>query len=447
MRRGSACLFFLVVTATVVFGLDLTAFRQSYSRASRAYWAVTANASVGRETVSPAWQLGVLSGTVDWRTAILSDNLDLDADVYAYGLGGAQSNDAPDTLPEPGHDVSAGLALIPTATCHCYLLGTDGFVRAGLGTRGDIALRDVRDGAEREKRRLLGFNLRGAELGVGYGRMRDAWPLYRAVRLTRILEEEGVLVRELSDDDLRELGGFLSRSWKLFYAHERAAKFYYDSLEQWLMHAGAIDEPLPAYALFRLDETPLIGSDERRFGMRGFVVANATGWWQRNWFGVIDAPWTQVDTSSFNPSYRIGWEFAGLRGLRWCYGASAAYILPWPHLPDSGMRHRLVLSGSAAYDITDRLVASYGLDLEPLQQSPGTPNGASRLSLPAVQTAVFSYYLSERFAVRLGGRYETEFDHYYGQDYRRTEFSHRWSAALTMTFGRIPAGWVAHYYL
>ena len=293
---------------------------------------------------------------------------------------------------------------------------------------------------------MLGLDLRNGELGVGYGRMRDAWPLYQAARLSRILKEEGVLVRELSDDDLRDLGGFLSRSWKLFYAHERAAKFYYDSLEQWLLHAGAIREPLPAYALFRLDETPLIGSDTRRFGMRGFFTANVQARRQSQSYDLTDTAWTELDTSS-SRSFQVGWEFSGLRGLRWSYGASAAYVLPWPRLPDSAMRHQLVLAGSASYDMTDRLVASYGIDVDPFFSPAPQSNWDNHFSLPSTHTLVFSYYVSERFAVRLGCLYETGFDLHYGERYSNTRFRHRWAASLTMTFGRIPSGWGVHYYL
>lgn len=444
MRRSSESLFLLLGAAAVAFGLDLTTFRQSYSRAGRANWMLQSSLGTVDEFGRRAQQFGSLLAGADWRTAILSDGFDLDADMAAYAIGSAQNSDAPDTLPEPRHDVSAGLVLIPTATCHYYPFGTDAFVRAGLDARGDIALRDVREGAERGRRRLLGLDLSNAELGVGYGRMRDAWPLYRAARLSRILKEEGVLVREMSDDDLRDLGGFLSRSWKLFYAHERAAKFYYDSLEQWLMHAGAIHEPLPAYTLFRLDETPLIGSDTRRFGMRGFFTANVQANRQSRSYDLNDTAWNELDTS-FRRSYQVGWEFSGLRGLRWSYGASAAYVLPWPALPDSAMRHQLVLAGSASYDITDRLVASYGIDVDPFFSPAPQSNWDNHFSLPSTHTLGFSYYVSERFAVRLGGLYETSFDLHYGERYSNTRFRHRWAAALTMTFGRIPSGWGVHY--
>jgi hypothetical protein len=276
--------------------------------------------------------------------------------------------------------------------------------------------------------------------------MRDAWPLYKAACLARILEEEGALTHRLSDDELSDLGGFISRSWKLFYEHERAAKFYYDSLEQWLMHAEAITEPLPAYTLFRLDEAPLIGSDERRFGMRGFLTANLQARRQSQSYDLTDTAWTELDTS-FRRSYQVGWEYSGLSGLRWTYGASAAYVLPWPRLPDSVMRHQLMLAGSASYDITDRLVASYGIHVDPFYSPAPQSNWDNHFSLPSTHTLVFSYYVSERLAVRLGGLYETGFDLHYGEHYSNTSLRHRWAAALTMTFGRIPAGWGVHYYL
>jgi hypothetical protein len=179
--------------------------------------------------------------------------------------------------------------------------------------------------------------------------------------------------------------------------------------------------------------------------MRGSITANATGRRWSEWYGLNDTAWTELDTS-FKPSYQVGWEFNGLSGMRWTYGASAAYILPWPRQPDVGMRHELVLAGSAAYDISDRLVASYGLDLQPLYQAPAMAGGYAEIQLPSAQTATFSYYVSERFAVRLGGIYSTHFELLTDGRHGHPTFTQRWAAALTMTFGRIPEAWGEHYY-
>jgi hypothetical protein len=444
MRRSSTHLL-LLLAAAAAFGLDLTTFRQSYSRVGRADWYVSAVANTEGWIGSPVSHAAGVGGILDWRTAILSDNLDLDAESQAYLAAGAQDGIQSDTIPATGRRVSATATLRPTATCHAYLPGTDVFVRAGLDAGGSFDVDDERDGPEWDKSRVLRFDLYNGQIGLGYGRMRDAWPLYRAARLARILKEEGVLIRELSDDDLRDLGGLLSRSWKLFYAHDRAAKFYYDSLEQWLTRAGAIREPLPAYTLFRLDETPLIGSDERRFGMRGFLTADIDAHFRSESYDVTDTAWAEIDTS-FHRSYQVGWEFRRLVGLRWTYGASAAYVLPWPRTQPR-VEHRLELTGDASYDITDRLVASYALEIAPYYSPAPQAYWDNLFALPSAQTLVFSYYVSERFAVRLGGRYDTGFDLQYGEHYSHADFRHRWAAALTMTFGRIPSGWGVHYYL
>jgi hypothetical protein len=444
MRRSPAYLLLLVAVA-VAFGLDLTTFRQSYSRASRADWWLRSDLFAFDQTGREAGQSGTLLGRAGWRTSILSEQLDLDADASAYAGVGAQSGGAPDSLARSRHGLTAVLSLNSTATCHVYLPGSDAFVRAGLDAGVSFDVDDARDGPEWDKSRALGLDLYDGQVGLGYGRMRDAWPLYRAARLTRILKEEGVLVRELSDDDLRDLGGFLSRSWKLFYAHDRAAKFYYDSLEQWLTRAGAISGPLPAYTLFRLDETPLIGSDERRFGMRGFVVVDIGAHFRSESYDVTDTAWAEIDTS-FHRSCQVGWEFSRPVGLRWTYGASAAYVLPWPRTQPR-VEHRLELAGDASYDITDRVVASYALGVAPYYSPAPQADWDNLFALPSTHTLVFSYYVSERFAVRLGGHYETDFDLHFGQHYSNPSFRHRWSAALTMTFGRIPSGWGVHYYL
>ncbi len=445
MRRGSDFLPILLACTALTSGLDPTTFRQSYSRASLRYWSVSADARTGREAGYPTSDLGVLSGSLGWRTAMLSDDLDLDAVMVAFLSGGAQGGVTSETMLVAGKRTLVATGLHPAATGHAYLAGTDGFVRAALDFYGQLDSYDERYGSARATDRRIDLELRTAQVGLGYGRMRDAWPLYKAARLARILEQEGALAHRLSDDELRELGGFISRSWKLFYAHERAAKFYYDSLEQLLVRAGAIREPLSAYTLFRLDETPLIGSDERRFGMRGFVAVNAVGSLISESYGLPDTAWTHLDTL-FRPSYQAGWEFNGLRGLRWTYGASAAYILPWPRQRDTGLKHGLVLAASAGYDISDRLVARYDLDLQPLYQAPAGAGGDARISLPSAQRATFSYYVSERLAVRLGGSYSTGFELLTDGRHGHTAFTQRWAMALTMTFGRIPEGWGEDYY-
>ncbi len=440
MRHSLACLFVLPVAAAASVGLDLTTFRQSYSRASRADWHASGTTYAERLDGSSVLRYGGLGGGIDWRLAMLSDNLDLDLDARALVTGGAQDGVWQDTAFVGGRKV-VGTALIrPTGTCHVYLPGTDVFVLTGLDAAVDAGLAEKRYGELWDRTQVLQLSLNDAQAGLGYGRMRDAWPLYRAVRLVRILEEEKVLTHQLSDAELRDLGELVSRSWKLFYAHERAAKFYYDSLEAWLLHSGAIREPLPAYTLFRLDETAVIGSDQRRFGMRGFITADVAGFFLSERHDLTDTAWTVLDTS-IRPSYRIGWEFGGLGGLRWSYGASAAYFLPWPVMPDSGVRHRAALAGTAAYDITDRLVAGYELDLEPAYRVAVARGAYARISLPAVQTATFSYYASERFAVRLGGNYTAQLDLSTDGRHVYPAFRQRWTAALTMTFGRIPAGW------
>jgi hypothetical protein len=432
-------LLVLAVLSTAGLGLDLTTFRQSYSRASRADWWLWVDAGIYDRTGYRALQAGDLHASLDWKTSIVSDELDLDATASADASGSGQNVGLRDTVMAESRNWSSGLRLGSAAKCHAFLFQTDAFVRGGFDLSGDAALTDAR-------RCALDADLSDGELGVGYGRMRDAAPLLKAVRLTRIMREDGVLQRELTDDDLRDLGGFLSRAWKLFYAHDRAAKFYYDSLEQRLLSAGAINEPLPAYTLFHMDEAPLIGTDTRRFGWRAFLTANIGVHTRKEWHREADTSWAELDTSSYR-SYRIGGEFSRLVGVHWAYGGSAVYILPWPRRSDGVTQQQAQLQGSVSYDLTDRLAASYTLDIAPSYSLGPTRYHYRHLALPSDHELVFSYYISQRFAVRLGGRYETRFDSQDNWYDHRYDFRHRWAAALTMTFGRIPADWGMHYYL
>jgi hypothetical protein len=191
-------------------------------------------------------------------------------------------------------------------------------------------------------------------LGVGYGRFRDAWPLAKAIRLIGILRDCDVLESEPRIGPLMKLADFISGSWKLFYAHDRSAKFYYDSLETLLLEARVITKPLPAYVLMKLDDDLMVGSDTREFGSQVFVGAEGAFDGELQYIPGRDSDlWHRVSWKQLSLSPCVDYRFARPLGLRWTTGAEGKYSLVG--VPDS-LFQSLTVDLNGSYQLTNRLL-------------------------------------------------------------------------------------------
>jgi hypothetical protein len=263
--------------------------------------------------------------------------------------------------------------------------------------------------------------------------MRDAWPLLRATRILDILAEEGALEREPGDVALQDLAAFMSRSWQLFRAHERPAKFYYDSLEAWLVASGAITGPLPARALFRLDEYLGAGSYQRPFGFRVEPLLSFGGSWRREWYDAGGNRSTDDDAhGSYAPFLRAKW--ARPVGLRWLFTADAELWPDGPWRTGDGREHKLDVSARAAWSVLDRLDVS----VSPRFESRLGPDAGGRLVYSGDHAlgVGFEWYLAERLDLHCSTWWSSE---YAGG--ARTWRSH-WSFQVKLELKPVPGDWL-----
>jgi hypothetical protein len=232
-----------------------------------------------------------------------------------------------------------------------------------------------------------------AVVKVGFGRFRDAWPLQKAVRLAGILQDNGVLDHEPRLGELLGLADYISRSWKLFYIHDRTAKFYYDSLDARLQSLGLTAAPLSPYVLMNIDDGLMVGSDERVFGSQ--VVAGAGV----GMFGELDytAPFAGESASTTREGSMwwhpfVEYRYAYPYGSSWTTGADIKYEF----IPGSPLSHKATGQLSAAYNISNRLLAHLEFDV-----SADAVKDSSGYVLNGSGTAAggFEYYLSDRLRI------------------------------------------------
>ncbi|UCG43000.1 MAG: hypothetical protein JSU73_14285 [candidate division WOR-3 bacterium] len=357
MARPARTTSLLLAAFVACAAIDLTTFRTEYAHHSLLSWSARLSASGALEfdSLEDVAQRGLSSsGWVKWEARTLSDNLDwfIEAPLSAsYGSG--LTSVWNDTASEKSWQ-SGRLVLDPRLEVFGYQPGTDLFIHAGIDAGVDFRASSRSNG---ENYREEEYEAEG-DIALGWGRVRDAWPLLKATYVERILTEEGVLSRDLTDEELLEVAAFLSRSWRLFLAHQRPHRHLYDSLATLLVRTGATRGPLPARALMRLDEDLYVGSFERRFGCR---VSAGTYYHARQYFSSE----TNEDTSETRafsdaearPSTRL--TVARPAGTRSVLEADLTYRPTWNQTEYNDFQHRFELVLGARYQVLDRLEVAF----------------------------------------------------------------------------------------
>ncbi len=230
-------------------------------------------------------------------------------------------------------------------------------------------------------------------LAFGVGRIRDAWPLLKARRISDILVAEGVIDRGMSDDELLDLSQFISRAWRLFALHDRPARFYYDSLETRLRQRGTIAAGLPAHVLMRLDENLYAGTYRREFGVRFHVDGTAS---LKGQYQAILEPHAEPSLhGTANVSGAATFEFARPFGLRWTTTAELSYH-PVGYSGE-GLVHKFDIVVGISYQVLDRL------DLFLTQMSVANTAGRSEpADYSSTTTLGTHYYVEDQLGITAG---------------------------------------------
>ena len=97
----------------------------------------------------------------------------------------------------------------------------------------------------------------GVAVGLGYGRVWNATPLAKALRIQEALGSRGLLVSDLSDESLLQLAAIIGRESE-YRSREGADDYrgaWYTDMEAVLIESGAlVDEKLSALATVELDD-------------------------------------------------------------------------------------------------------------------------------------------------------------------------------------------------
>ena len=112
-----------------------------------------------------------------------------------------------------------------------------------------------------------------ADLGIGYGRMRDGSFVFQALRVIEKLREDGVITKEINHEGWLVLIDKIAHKREYTTNYERYAKFLgRDIIETMIAEGIARKEDVTYYSAYRVEEAVRENINQRFFGWRVFYL-------------------------------------------------------------------------------------------------------------------------------------------------------------------------------
>ena len=106
-------------------------------------------------------------------------------------------------------------------------------------------------------------------LGIGYGKMRNGFPVFGVLRLLDKLEEDSMLVRALTKEEILRLVSIFTKRDEYAISHERYIKYFMDDIFAELQKMGVLKNNVPlTYSVARAIEVLSEQIEPRLFGWR-----------------------------------------------------------------------------------------------------------------------------------------------------------------------------------
>lgn len=288
--------------------------------------------------------------------------------------------------------------------------------------------------------------------GLGFGRVRDATPVYQAQRLEEDLLSRRALTRHLHGRTREKLAAWFALQPDVQNAHERPDKYFWGEVDRILREDGALrDGVLDAYSAYRLAERGITNQlPLRRVGY--FVGPTIQG--DDQWVSSASTRHTSEEQLTngvivSSTDQRIGGHFSDHQRAFARVGATAEYHRPF------GERWQLDAQSAATYSAGNHLLnagtvlqlefmladrwlalAAVGHDAAALEE----PHTGRVLAWTAATRAEVHYVLEDRWS--LSAAFVTQEDHDATGDDQRQAFQlgvSRWFSGLLSAPGVVPS--------
>lgn len=224
----------------------------------------------------------------------------------------------------------------------------------------------------------------GVTVGLGYGRVWNATPLAKALRVQQELSAQGILTRELSDDELLAIAEVIGRQDEYLVEHGSADYKgpYFSDIEALIKDSGALlNDELGALGTVKLDEVLF---DEAISARRhGWLVRGGAGFQASDFSGIADN----------DPKLLFELEYAKPYGLRGQLINVATYEPIFGDNTVQKLGNRL----SYSYEVSDRIdwINSWDLSFQQADDAADTRFTSNKL------TSTLGYNLTNKLDLGL----------------------------------------------
>jgi hypothetical protein len=175
--------------------------------------------------------------------------------------------------------------------------------------------------------------------GVGYGRIYDATPYAKAIRVLKDLEERNIVTKATKETALK-LADVISKESEYVskYSAREYKKYWFNDMSKLLKSTGAIEDELDSFGIIRIEE---ILVDEN-------IFPRYHGWIVRGGVGQILSNYSGDDE---DPTLDLEFEYGQPIGLKSQFFESAKYST----ILNGDVGHTFNNTMTYSYEISDRI--------------------------------------------------------------------------------------------
>jgi hypothetical protein len=419
-RENFCILFFAAIlfsTQSLTQPISITDFRIPTSKYQRlagnlnGYWSKSSSEYGNGNLTTTDYSSGDFQNEFTYVLGQFSEDRSLEVNASMSSYYSSYSN-SDDDLSQPYHNESndyfSSISLSPNVRYTGYIEPDTWFWTAqvqgngqyGYGHSNTTVRSTSQDTSWSDFRRQRNYQY-SVSAGVGYGKMRDGQSIFAALRVLEKLDEDGALVRPLTREETLRLADYLARKSEYTYSQDRYYKFLVQDLIETLTSMGVMKGgTASAYDVMRAFEVLLYERIEpRMFGWR--VSAGITR----------TATQSDYERSNPSPSFRTAMEFLQLQtdygypvSINTQLSASGAVMVP---RKDPKRRIGVTLSGSAVYQLTERIDASliYSLNRNSSSLANDDTENFQRDLIHRVSLG-FRFFIENNVSFNVSGGYE-----------------------------------------
>ncbi|HHD83252.1 MAG TPA: hypothetical protein ENK93_00070 [Campylobacteraceae bacterium] len=215
--------------------------------------------------------------------------------------------------------------------------------------------------------------------GVGYGRIYDATPYAKAIRILGDLQRYNIVKKDVSKQTVMKLAAIIAKQdeYRSKYSSREYKKYWFDDMGKLLQAEGATESQLDAFGIVRIEEILFEQTIYPRY--HGWIVRAGVGQILSNY-----------DNNSKDPTLNLEFAYGLPVGIRGQFFENAKYAA----LLNNYTGHRFVNTMTYTYELSDII----GWENRWVFDYNKASDNAGKVVHTNTISSTFAYYLSNKLS-------------------------------------------------